>query len=667
MKIQEHNLEQLFDSVCDPARESVTQSREAVVQNSWRKLSLDAKNLDATRVLAAANLVRRDPAKSIQMLSGVPAALDQDATSNRLAGYASLLLEKQNDARRYLDRAVRLDPHLPDCWNLLGKLAEQDDDEQSAKKYYERGMVFDRNEHESALALSNLQLRKKKLRDAIHTLRVCLFRDQRSPSLNVALAKLLQRRARLLGRRGKRRAQQRFRMEALGCLRTANAAAPTTATLVNQGRIEQQLLEYADAKRTFEKAVERDPDNAMALGLLASANVDCGEIDVAIRQFEKVIRLDPANANAHFQYTRAKKFKRGPESTQYLTIIQNQLQDAGLSGQAKIKLSFALAKVLDDTKCHDQAWDAFERGNRLKRGHSRCISKGVKTKRSAFCDVDQKIRQQVDFFTPEFFDRFGHVGNESRQPVFIVGMPRSGTTMTEQILSSHPDVAGAGELDYLSQIRHEIVAAYCGRTGRAPVDDHLYPGLLSEFPTDQLRQYADDYLVRLNRFGNESPRITDKMPTNFLNLGLIGLLFPGATVIHCRRNPMDVFVSCFCQNLAAPFCDLEQLIDYHRMYRALMKHFQHALPLQIHTVDYEEMVTNPERETRALIDHCGLGWSDACLEFHANKRAVHTPSKWQVRQPMYTSSVEKWRRFEKQLAPIAQRVEAELIAESMTD
>lgn len=273
----------------------------------------------------------------------------------------------------------------------------------------------------------------------------------------------------------------------------------------------------------------------------------------------------------------------------------------------------------------------------------------------------------IDFFTEGFFDRHSHIGNPSQTPVFIVGMPRSGTTLVEQILSSHSEMAGAGELTYISQIRQSLLRRSAQRSGSKSIDYRTYPGVLAETPAVELRDHASHYLSRLATFGTGESRISDKMPTNFLHLGMIGLLFPRATIIHCRRNPFDVMVSCYCQNLNAPFCDLEQLVDYHRNYRVLMKHFESVLPNTIHTVDYEAMVSEPESNTRALIDHCGLDWDDRCLSHQSNSRAVHTPSKWQVRQPMYRSSVEKWRRFEKQFLPIANRVEAELLLEKQVN
>ena len=230
-------------------------------------------------------------------------------------------------------------------------------------------------------------------------------------------------------------------------------------------------------------------------------------------------------------------------------------------------------------------------------------------------------------------------------PVFIIGMPRSGTTLTEQILSSHPDVAGAGELHLIEHIHQDLTRSDPARS-------------ILGLSADRFRKSADLYLKHLKTHRASESRVTDKMPTNFMRLGLIAALFPKAKIVHCRRNPMDVFVSSYCQNLNAPFCDLEQLTAYYRNYRQLMQHWQNVLPMKIHTVDYESMVADPAGESSRLVQHCELPWDSQCLSFHQNDRAVHTPSKWQVRQPMYQTSVEKWRRYEKHLEPIAEAVAA---------
>lgn len=242
-------------------------------------------------------------------------------------------------------------------------------------------------------------------------------------------------------------------------------------------------------------------------------------------------------------------------------------------------------------------------------------------------------------------------------PVFVVGMPRSGTTLVEQILSSHREVSGAGELKEIEQLRHQVGFDHRRAQGEIYRRDEI--GAIREVAEADFRRTAEVYLQRLSREAIPATlKVVDKMPTNFLNLGWIATLFPGATIIHCRRNPMDVLVSSFCQNLNAPFCDLDVLPEYYRQYRRLMRHWESVLPVRIQPVDYETLVTDPEPNIRRLIEACELHWDPACMNFHHNRRPVRTPSKWQVRQPMYRSSVDRWRRFQSHLTALHERVRA---------
>lgn len=679
MNIESEDFQSLFQSVCDRVRVSARQTPNAIVRQSRERLKIDQGDHSAWCVVAAASLVNQGPQRSLELLRRAPELLKRDGVGNRLAGYAALALKQAEKAREYFDRAVQIDPHQPDCWNLLGQIAEQGDDPSQAAEYYERGIVFDDASHLSSHSLSKLQAKSNLLHDAIHTLRVSLMQDPRSPSLNCALAQLLERRLLMLRKKHRPIAQQKIREEVLSCYKIANACRPAVRSLLGQARMQQQLFDYDGARATYAQAVEIAPDSALALHQAASANVDCGEINLAHDQFEKSIAIDPSSPDAHFQYTRAKKFKPGKKTDRYAELLRQQLSDPKWKPRQLIHLHFSLAKVLDDSGCYDESWKHYDLGNRLKQGHSETVrieeapSDGSGFEASSLSEPrpskpsPSTAQSMIEFFTKEFFDRNSHIGNPSQTPVFVVGMPRSGTTLCEQILSSHPEIAGAGELTYINQIRQSLLRRSANRSGARQISYSAYPGVLAETPVTQLRDHADDYLSRLGKFGNGERRISDKMPTNFLHLGMIGLLFPGATIVHCRRNPLDVMVSCYCQNLNAPFCDLEQLVVYHRNYRNMMKHFESVLPIKIHSVDYESMVADPESNTRALIEHCGLDWNDRCLSHQSNGRAVHTPSKWQVRQPMYRSSVEKWRRFEEQFAPIARQVEAELLSEQCSD
>lgn len=665
MEVEISVLQALLDSVCDRVRGSVRQSNETVVQKSRTRLVHVPSDHSALQVVAASSLMRSQPGKSLDLLQRDPQHLHCDPLSNRIAGYAWLVKEEPRRAKQRFDDAVRLDPNQPDCWKWLGRLAEQEDELDQATEYYERGILFDDGRHESALALSKMQARNRQLAEAIHTLRVCLIRDRRSSELNLALARLLFRRAGLMGRRRRFVVQERLRKEALDCYRVVNATAPTGQSLILQGKLQQQLADYDGARESFRRAVSLEPKSAAALSHLAGSNVDFGDIDSALEQYEQSISIDPERSETHFRYSRAKRFKSSSATRRYLRQLQTLL--SGMEGerqrQKRVHLLFAMAKVNDDLGQYDRAWHCYDQANRLKTeaaakpagqmSEMGCDQNGSPTKVSPLGDL---VDQATEFYTPDRFEQMAGAGSESRMPIFVVGMPRSGTTLTEQILSSHPEIAGAGELTDLNRIRHEITRSVTRRSGDAASANRSYPELLASVDRYDLRRHADQYLARLDHFRHDETHVTDKMPTNFMHLGLIAILFPGATVIHCRRNPMDVLVSCYCQNLNPPFCHLEQMVRYYRDYTRLMSHWRSVLPIRILDSDYESLVSDPEPNSRALIEHCGLPWDDACLRFQDNARAVHTPSKWQVRQPMYRSSVEKWRRFERHLARIAQRI-----------
>ncbi len=669
MIVEQERIDALFDDVSIAVRSSVRQSRDSILRASQRRLSNNPGDTEAIHVIAASKLRQLKPERSLSILCRDATTLDDNPIGHRLAGYAYLAQHRNEAALDHFDRAVRLDPCQADCWTMLGRICEDAGRFAVAIQYYQRAMVFDGSQHESALALSRIHFRNKNIKEAIHTLRVSLLRDQRSPQLNLALARLLQRRAAILGRRRKRRAQHRFLEEAYLCYQTANSSAPTSSSFAAQGVLEQRLERFDDAKTSFQRAIALNPDCPVAITHLANANVESGEIDQALKQFESALKIDPKQATTHFRYTRAKRFKAGPKTQQYLTQLAQLADDTDRSNLDQVLLNFALAKVLDDTGCYDRAWHHYQQANRMKPGHqaysATCestasrLSEPRRSRGTQQPPLQQVADNAIRFFTREFFEANRGIGSPTRTPVFIVGMPRSGTTLTEQILSSHPSIAGAGELRLIDRIRQELVAMHQPSVPQHGAESHscIFPDLLAGLDQHQCRHLADGYLAHVDSLRNSETRVTDKMPTNFMHLGLIALLFPRATVIHCRRNPMDVLVSCYCQNLNAPFCDLDQLVHYHRQYRRMMAHWHRVLPLKIHTVDYESLVTDPEPNSRALIEHCGLDWDQRCLEFHVNARAVHTPSKWQVRQPMYSSSIEKWRRFEPHLKHIAKQIQ----------
>jgi hypothetical protein len=250
-------------------------------------------------------------------------------------------------------------------------------------------------------------------------------------------------------------------------------------------------------------------------------------------------------------------------------------------------------------------------------------------------------------FTQEFFAEREGYGDPSQKPVFIVGMPRSGTTLAEQIIASHGHVAAAGEIGIPRGIAMSL--------GYGAPDEKGFARRVRALTQHEARTLAREGLAILNRFSTSATRITDKLPHNFQFLGLAALLFPKAKIIHCRRNPLDTCVSCFLTPLREEHSyaqDLTTLGAYYREYAALMDHWRHVLPMPILEVEYEALVTDLEAQSRRLIDFIGLEWDRACLDFQTSGRAVHTLSRSQVRRPVYTTSIGRWRRYEKHLGPL---------------
>jgi len=314
--------------------------------------------------------------------------------------------------------------------------------------------------------------------------------------------------------------------------------------------------------------------------------------------------------------------------------LKTLLSQPNLPVEDQIATGFALGKVLDESDQFDEAFARFSQANTL-----------LKQSRAAAgerFDIDAFRRQVgdiIDAFTPKFFAERRGWGDASELPVFIVGMPRSGTTLVEQIAASHNDIFGAGELRDVGR----IVEGLGGDVA------------LGKWERDSINNAAKRHLDRLRGLGGLALRVTDKMPDNVLQLGLISLLFPSARVVFCRRDPRDNCLSCYFQWFSAGNQFSFDLVDCGRRYMEidrLTRHWLNILPLKMMEMRYEELVTDLEGQSRRLIDFLGLPWNPACLEFHKTERTVMTASAWQVRQPIYNSSVGRWRHYERHLGPL---------------
>ena len=305
----------------------------------------------------------------------------------------------------------------------------------------------------------------------------------------------------------------------------------------------------------------------------------------------------------------------------------------------RVHLRFALGKALEDRGEVEQSWGFYASGNALKRAESRYRPEVIET----------NTARQIEVCTREFFGRRAGWGAPDRDPIFILGLPRSGSTLLEQILASHSMVEGTQEL---ADIQAKVIDMQ-GRDGDA--DNPRYPGVLAEMALDDFRRLGEKYLSDTRIYRGDKPVFIDKMPNNFRHVGLIHLMLPNAKIIDARREPMACCFSNFKQLFAQGqefTYSLEDIARYYRTYLDLMGHWDRALPGRVLRVQHEDVVDDLEGNVRRLLDHCGLDFEPACVDFHRTKRSVRTPSSEQVRQPIFRDGLEQWKRFEAYLDPL---------------
>jgi Flp pilus assembly protein TadD len=417
------------------------------------------------------------------------------------------------------------------------------------------------------------------------------------------------------------------RDEAIGCFRRAAATGPKT-TFGRLGKARALLTEERDseAELVLRRTLSQEPTNAMAHDLLGNLLAEFGRFDEAYDFLQRAITLAPLLAGSYYDLVRCRPVT---QDDGLLQRMEAALATPRLDTAQRLRLHLAIGKAAEDLGDYSLAMRHFDAADTVRRGSGTFDP-------AAFASETERL---IAGCTPELMARAPELGNTDVTPVLIIGMPRSGTTLVEQIISSHPEVAAGGELNFWN----ERGAVWHG-SGAAG----------NERPF--LARAATDYLGVLRAIAPRAKRVTDKMPFNFLWAGLIHLAFPRALIIHCRRDPLDTALSIhqthFHPSLAFPTGGAE-LVAYFRSYQRLTEHWRRVLPAQSFIeVDYEELTRAPETEIRRIIAACGLPWHDGCLYPEKNPRSVKTPSKWQTRQPIYRSSVARWRRYDEWLGPL---------------
>jgi tetratricopeptide (TPR) repeat protein len=565
-----------------------------------------------------------------------------------------------DDAEKYQNQALAIEPQCLAALNNLGSIFRDQEDKDKAIEYYRKVIAINPNHSESVNNLGAVLIEQENFDEAINTLAqaIQLNPNYAEAHCNIAHA--------LIG-------LEKFDQALKGLAKAISLKEDYADAYIGQARVQQELNQPENAEASVKRAIELEPDNADAFALLGELSIESNNLDIAKSSFKKAVKLDkendraliglgtlkmqtgdtgeaeiffnqvlaikPDNILARISITQARKTIAGEEN---FLALEAQIPELDSMRTSKaMPLHFALGKCYDDLKMDKKAFPHFMKGCEIKR-----------SKVDYDADVQEKQTQSIiDFFTKEKLNSLTGSGNKSTSPIFILGMPRSGTTLTEQIISSHASVFGAGELPYLLKLANNSLG-----DGSAIG----YPDSMKELSKRHLTALGDQYIAQVQSLAPDAKKITDKMPANFFCVGLIHLMLPNAKIIHIRRNPMDTSLSGFTKlfnNGQSHSYDLAELGRYYCNYDRLMKHWHSVIPgNNFMEIQYEDLVAHTEEKTRQLISFVDLKWDAACLNFQDNKRAVRTASIAQVRKPIYQSSVAKWKRYAEHLGPLLEEL-----------
>jgi len=542
-----------------------------------------------------------------------------------LIGLIAHNIGKPDLAIDYLSRAISLFPNFADAHYNLGVVYQAIGRNNDAITSYRSAVSLDPT-HENALNnLGNVYQVEARSLEAVNCFEILLAQNPNYSGayVNVASAYV---------------ALERFD-EALDSLEKVLSLNPSFAEAHNnQAIILEDLNRENEAVSAYNRAIEIKPDYMHALYSLGVLQMKLGNAEDAIAALRKAISLQPGFAMAHRVLAFIKKHDAYDDDMRVMDEIFNH---PNCSDDQKMDVAFGLGKAFTELGEHEKSFEYYMAANDLRR-------KATTYSTAAESARFENVRQH---FNEEYCANFDASGDTGKGLIFILGMPRSGTSLVEQILASHSRVYGAGEQSYIQRICGEIEKA----TG------HSYPRSLSGLTSKDFDDLGKDYDHRLRRYSPQSPVITDKMPANFQYIGFIRKALPAAKVVHVKRDPMATCFSIFTTFFqgAIPYSyNQKELGEYYCLYKSLMDHWHAVMPGVIHDISYEALLDEPEAEIRSLLEYCDLGFEEACLNFHTNKRTVKTASANQVRKPIYRSSLERWRHNETQLSELIGALEA---------
>jgi tetratricopeptide (TPR) repeat protein len=604
----------------------------------------------------AAQLLQSSPAAAAEQAAEILEVIPDQPNALALRGLALGRLGRGEEAITALKRAVQLQPAQPDAWRALGDHYTALEMREAADGAYAesirhstrdpRLMIAARALVENRIPEAEAELREHLKRHptdvaAIRMLAEVAARIGRYADAEVLLARCLELAP------GFKAARHNYAMvlhrqnKPEGALREVDALLEDEPRNPGYRNLKAAILgrigEYAASIEQYRDVLADYPNQAKVWMSLGHAMKTAGRHAESIEAYEKTIEKAPQLGEAYWSLANLKTFRFTPEQTR---AMREQLAGDRLSAEDRFHFEFALAKALEDANEFEESFAHYREGNRLRRQMIRY-------------DADENhahVERSKRLFTREFFDERRGWGCPAADAIFIVGLPRSGSTLIEQILASHSQVEGTMELPDVAMLARVVGSRTTRASGTA------YPRALEKFSAEELLQLGERYLrqTRIQRKAGV-PRFIDKMPNNFAHVGFIHLMLPNSRIIDARRHPLGCCLSGFKQHFARGqnfTYDLSDIGRYYRDYVELMAHFDEVLPGRVHRVFYENIVEDTEAEVRRLLDYCGLPFEPGVMRFHENQRAVRTASSEQVRRPIYRDGMEQWKHFEGQLDPL---------------
>lgn len=617
-------------------------------------LRLQGRNDEAMQSLQSLTSDVPDHARAFQEMTTVALAINEPKLAHAAA-----------------ERAVELDPALMQCWQFLiplrRKFSPSSAEAAAAQLDFLRSLPPELRTVISYLANNKVQdaerLAKHFLRDnkthpeGMRLLAEVLTRknilDEAQFLLETLVAlqpKMIPARLQLFHVLMRR---QRFH-SAFDIAASLNKDAPTDTGEIKRayaaaafavGNIEEAKDLYAQ----LAKSAPADHLIPISQGHIFNA---IGERENAVAAFQRCIALKPAHGDSYWSLANTKSYRFDDDE---IASMQKIEESDALSTLDRVQICFALGKALEDKNLFDDAFSYYDRGNSLK----------LPTTHYDPVQLRKRVQAQIDVCTSELFESRQHVGVQNIDPIFIVGLPRAGSTLLEQILASHSQVDGTMEL-------HNVLDLAKRLRGRDADQDGTprYPAILGDLDNDLFAQFGTQFIDQTRIYRGSGQLFIDKMPNNFFHIGLIKLILPNAKIIDARRHPMACCFSGYKQLFGEGqefSYGLSQIGEYYKEYVRLMAHWDAVLPGHVLRVNHEDVVADLETQVHRILDYCGLEFESACLEFHKTERTVRTPSAEQVRQPIYTSGLEQWKNFEHYLAPLKEALGSELLNEYQID